>query len=89
MFIFGGSPWLPIRGRRTTPAPTSNAYDTNNVLTPFGELYAAWDDDANVETNKAYYIHNSGTRKIWLTWATRSSQMPKAFWCGTAPRSGR
>ena len=52
------NPWT-----RTTPAPRSNSYDTNGNLTPFGELYAAWDDDANVETNKIYYIHNSGTRK--------------------------
>ena len=52
------NPWT-----RTTPAPRSNSYDTNSNLTPFGELYAAWDDDANVETNKVYYIHNNGTRK--------------------------
>jgi len=62
LFIFGGAmaanPWT-----RTTPAPTSNAYDNNSVLTPFGELYAAWDDDANVETNKTYYVYNSSTRK--------------------------
>ena len=52
------NPWT-----RTTPAPRSNSFDTNGNLTPFGELYAAWDDDANVETNKIYYIHNNGTRK--------------------------
>ena len=62
IFSFGGSlapnPWTA-----TTPAPTSNCFDTNNVLTPFGELYDAWDGDANVETNKVYYVHNSGTSK--------------------------
>ena len=52
------NPWT-----RTTPAPRSNAFDENRNLTPFGELYAAWDCDANVETNKIYYVHNSGTRK--------------------------
>lgn len=52
------NPWT-----RTTPAPRSNSYDTNGILTPFGELYAAWDDDANVESNKAYFIHNNNTRK--------------------------
>jgi autotransporter-associated beta strand protein len=52
------NPWT-----RTTPAPRSNAFDSNGNLTPFGELYAAWDNDANVETNKIYYVHNSGTRK--------------------------
>jgi len=62
IFSFGGSlapnPWTT-----TTPAPTSNCFDTNNVLTPLGELYGAWDGDANVETNKAYYLHNSSTSK--------------------------
>ena len=61
-FSFGGSlapnPWTA-----TTPAPTSNCYDNNGILTPYGELYGAWDGDANVETNKVYYIHNSGTCK--------------------------
>ena len=52
------NPWT-----RTTPAPRSNAFDENGNLTPFGELYAAWDCNANVETNKIYYLHNSGTRK--------------------------
>ncbi len=62
IFSFGGSlapnPWTA-----TTPAPTSNCFDTNKVLTPLGELYGAWDGDANVETNKAYYLHHSGSSK--------------------------
>ena len=52
------NPWT-----RTTPAPSSDAWDANGILTPFGELYAGWDEDANVETNKAYFVYNSGTRK--------------------------
>lgn len=52
------NPWT-----RTTPAPSSVAFDTNGLLTPFGELYAGWDDDATVETNKVYQIYHSGTRK--------------------------
>ena len=52
------NPWT-----RYTPGITGTSFDTNGNLTPFGELYAAWDNDANVETNKIYYIHNSGTRK--------------------------
>ncbi|MEI7534591.1 MAG: glycosyl hydrolase, partial [Verrucomicrobiae bacterium] len=56
--LMAPNPWTA-----TTPAPRSNSFDTNGNLTPFGELYAAWDNDANVETNKLYYIHNSGTRK--------------------------
>ena len=47
----------------STVGPRSNTFDTNGNFTPFGQLYAAWDGDANVETNKAYFIHNSGTRK--------------------------
>ena len=62
IFSFGGSlatnPWT-----LTNPGPTSNCFDTNNVLTPLGELYDAWDGDANVETNKSYYLHNSSTSK--------------------------
>ena len=66
LFVWGASassPMAPNPWTRTTPAPTGYAYDTNNVLTPFAELYAGWDDDANVETNKAYFIYNCGTRK--------------------------
>jgi len=61
-FSFGG-PLAPNPWTATTPAPTSNCFDTNGVLTPYGELYGAWDGDATVETNKAYYLHNSGTSK--------------------------
>lgn len=49
-------PWSAV-------GPRSNAFDTNGNFTPFGELYAAWDTDAQVETNKAYYLHNNSTRK--------------------------
>ena len=47
----------------TTPAPTSYAQDSFGNLTAFGEAYAAWDDDANLETNKVYYVYNGATRK--------------------------
>ncbi len=66
LFVFTadtGSPMAVNPWTRTTPAPRSNSFDTNGALTPFGELYAAWDCDANVETNKIYYLHNSSTRK--------------------------
>lgn len=66
LFVFtadANNPMAPNPWTATTPAPRSNAFDSSGNLTPFGELYAAWDDDANVETNKLYYIHNSGTRK--------------------------
>ena len=62
VFSFGG-PLAPNPWDTTTPAPTSNCFDTNGVMTPYGELYGAWDGDVNVETNKAYYVHNSSTGK--------------------------
>ena len=46
-----------------TPAPRSNSYDINGNLTAFGKLYAAWDNDATVRTDKTYYIHNKNARK--------------------------
>jgi len=56
------TPWTPNVAHATAP-PVSHALDTNGVLTPLGELYAAWDEDATVETNKLYFLHNSSTRK--------------------------
>lgn len=47
----------------TGGAPRSNARDINGNLTAFGKLYAAWDNDAVVRTDKVYYIHNRATRK--------------------------
>ena len=43
--------------------PRSNAFDTNGTHTSFGELYFAWDCDANVRGDKAYFIHNKSERK--------------------------
>ncbi len=47
----------------TGGAPRSNARDIDGNLTAFGKLYAAWDNDAAVRTDKTYYIHNKSTRK--------------------------
>ena len=52
------NPWQDF-----TPAPRSNSRDINGNMTAFGNLYAAWDNDAAVRTDKAYYIHNKSTRK--------------------------
>jgi hypothetical protein len=41
-----------------TPAPRSNTYDKFGNLTAFGKLYAAWDSDTTIRTNKEYLIHN-------------------------------
>jgi len=66
LFVFTAdtaNPMAPQPWSVVTPAPRSNARDTNGDLTPFGELYAAWDNSASVGTNKLYFVHNKGTRK--------------------------
>lgn len=51
------NPWDPV-------APRSNAFQSNgSTPTAFGELYFAWDCDATVRPDKAYFIHNKGERK--------------------------
>ena len=47
------NPW-----QNFTPAPRSNTYDLAGNLTAFGKLYAAWDNDTTVRTDKTYYIHH-------------------------------
>jgi len=49
-------PWSPVGAR-------SNSYDVDGNLTPFGQLYAAWDNVTQIQPNKVYYVHNKGTRK--------------------------
>jgi hypothetical protein len=44
-------------------APRSNSRDIAGNLTAFGKLYAAWDNDAVVRTEKTYHIHHKSTRK--------------------------
>ena len=52
----------------TTTSPSdpvgqrSNAFQTNGTPTSFGELYFAWNGDANVRSDRAYFIHNRGER---------------------------
>ncbi len=47
-----------------TVAPRGNAFQNDGITpTPFGELYFAWDCDANVRGDKVYFIHNRGYRK--------------------------
>jgi hypothetical protein len=51
------NPWEKV-------APRSNAFQSDGTTpTAFGELYFAWDGDANVREDKAYFIHNRGERK--------------------------
>ena len=66
LFVFtedASSPNPALPWSAVTPGPRSNSYDINGKLTPFGELYAAWDNDATVRSDKTYYIHNKITRK--------------------------
>lgn len=45
-------------------APRSNAFKADGTTpTSFGELYFAWDGDATVREDKAYFLHNKGERK--------------------------
>lgn len=46
-----------------TPAPRSNSYDASGNLTAFGRLYAGWDGDTTIRTDKTYLIHNRALRK--------------------------
>ena len=50
------NPWDAV-GQR------SNAFQTNGTPTSFGELYFAWDCDANVRADTAYFLHNRSDRK--------------------------
>ena len=56
-----------------TPAPRSNSYDINGNLTAFGKLYAGWDGDATVRTDKTYYIHHKFSRKRIANLTTQSN----------------
>ncbi|MBX7207642.1 MAG: RICIN domain-containing protein [Verrucomicrobiaceae bacterium] len=61
LFLFSGAeetnPWDPT-------GPRSNAYKADGTTpTAFGELYFAWDGDATVRGDKAYFLHNKAERK--------------------------
>jgi autotransporter-associated beta strand protein len=59
------NPWQDF-----SPAPRSNSYDINGNLTAFGKLYAAWDGDTTVRTDKTYMIHHKSLRKRMANAAT-------------------
>ncbi len=69
------TPWW-VNTSYVTPPPNSSSYDTNGNITPLGECYAGWDDDANMETNKIYYVFNSSARKRLSN--TLGSALPNA-----------
>ncbi len=65
LFIFTASTTTPEPTNPwDTVGPRSNAYQADGVTpTAFGELYFAWDGDATVRGDKAYFIHNKSERK--------------------------
>ena len=65
LFLFTASTTYPVPANPwDTVAPRSNAFQTDGTTpTSFGELYFAWDGDATVRGEKAYFIHNKGERK--------------------------
>jgi hypothetical protein len=61
LFLFSGTvptnPWDAV-------GPRSNAYLSDGTTpTAFGELYFAWDCDATIRSDKAYFMHNKAERK--------------------------
>jgi hypothetical protein len=42
-------------------SPISGVFKSDGItLTAFGQLYAAWDEDCTIHTNKPYILHNKG-----------------------------
>jgi hypothetical protein len=56
-----------------SPAPRSNSYDAAGNMTAFGKLYAAWDSDTTIRTDKTYMVHNRGLRKRMANAATTNT----------------
>ena len=65
LFLFTADTNNPVPTNPTDAVgPRSNAFQSNGVTpTSFGELYFAWDGDANVREDTAYFLHNKGERK--------------------------
>ena len=66
LFVFSESaeyPQPPNSFTNYNPAPRSNSYDILGNLTAFGKLYAGWDNDTTIRTDKTYLIHNRALRK--------------------------
>ncbi len=76
LFVFTANAEYPQPAntwQSVTPAPRSNTYDANGNLTAFGKLYAGWDSDAVVRTNKTYHIHHKLSRKRIANLTTQSN----------------
>jgi hypothetical protein len=88
MWLAEGNDWLkryaifPFSGSNPNPPYTSvtagyrgNFFQSDGVtLTPYGELYSAWDGNTTLQTRTPYLIHNLGT-SFRLT-STNSSSSP-------------
>jgi hypothetical protein len=66
-------PQPPNAWQAVTPAPRSNSYDINGNMTAFGKLYAAWDGDTAVRTDKTYHLHHKASRKRIANLTTQSN----------------
>jgi hypothetical protein len=83
-----GQDWLkryavfPFTGTNSASPWVDNGYtgtmflDTNQTLSPYGELYATWDADLTLHARTPYLIHNLGT-SFRLT-ATNNVTTPSA-----------
>src|ERR1035441_6265811 len=59
IFCFNSDP--PTNPWDQTP-PQSGVFRSDGVtLTAFVQLYAAWDEDCTIRTNKPYILHNNGS----------------------------
>lgn len=76
LFVFTESaewPQPPNAWQSVSPAPRSNTYDINGNLTAFGKLYAGWDNDTTIRTEKTYYIHHKDSHKRIANLTTQSN----------------
>ncbi len=62
-----------------TPAPRSNTYDRNGNLTAFGKLYAGWDNDNTVRTEKTYFLHHRESHKRLANLTTQASPVGRTI----------
>ena len=61
IFPFSGTNSLPP-WQSTTAGYRGNFFQADGAtLTPYGELYAAWDGNTNLQAATPYFIHNLGT----------------------------
>jgi hypothetical protein len=94
MWMAEGNEWLkrysifPFSGTNPNPPYTSvtagyrgNFFQSDGVtLTPYGELYAAWDGNTNLQTRTAYMIHNLGTSFRLTSTNTFSTPQPATIY---------